>query len=566
MSEKKKISSGAKKAESLTRTEDNTASVEELKSNSAKKSRTVQSRKKPQNDSKTAKAQLKHERKIKEKELKNERKKTRAEERKQKRAALIEARAAKREAAAAERAARREHRLKVEAEKRANKKTKNRAPGFGGWLAAVISLGATCLVLATILTYGWITMSGMQVNEAGMQTRALYELNSIFDNLDTNLAKARVASSDTDRAEVLTDIAVQSEMAEMVLERLPLDYALTSDMAGFVNKMSDSARSMLRTTVAGGELEEWQISSLEYMYANNLKLKNALNEIVSKYDGMEMMKAMRGKENVLEQSFGDITNNAIEEPKGIFDGPFAEGLNDTNTSFFEGMEEISGGEAEEIAMEIFADYNVTGTRCTGSAEKGALAFYNVEISTDDGDMFAQISKKGGKLVMFDSYKECTQNNFSADMCTEIAAEFLKSVGFEGLEPVWVSEGGTTCNVNFCAVQDGVVLYPDMVKVKVCEERGIVTGAEAMGYVNNHSSRDMGGATITKAQAQSAINGEIEVNSSRLALIPLNGEEVLCYEFGGTYDGRDYFVYVDVATGDEVQVLTVIGTAQGRAIL
>ena len=143
---------------------------------------------------------------------------------------------------------------------------------------------------------------------------------------------------------------------------------------------------------------------------------------------------------------------------------------------------------------------------------------------------------------------------------------MKAVGFENLEPVWVSENGTTCNINFCYIEDGVVIYPDMVKVKVCEERGIVTGAEAMSYVLNHSQRDIAGATITEAQAQSAIDGRIDVTSSRLAVIPLNGEEKLCYEFAGTFDGSDYFVYVDAQTGDEVQVLTVVGTAQGRAVL
>ena len=112
----------------------------------------------------------------------------------------------------------------------------------------------------------------------------------------------------------------------------------------------------------------------------------------------------------------------------------------------------------------------------------------------------------------------------------------------------------------------MVLYPDMIKVKVCEERGIVTGMEAMSYVKNHSSRHIEGATVTSEQAESAIDGRIEVKGTRLALIPLDGEELLCHEFNGTFDGREYFVYVDARTGEEVQVLTVIGTAQGRAVL
>ena len=598
MGEKKKnISSGAKKAQSLTRTDENkrkseqaagdTASVEELGNNRPVKAtsgdRARRQSKKKNADTKAKnsnsakdmaqrkadrhkRAEANKERKLKARELKNERKKARAEEKKEARAAKIEARAAKREAAAAERQAKREHRLKVRAQKQAERKEKRHSPGFGGWLAAVISLGATSLVLATIVTYGWMNMSAMQTNMAGMQTQSLYELNSIVDNLDSNLAKARVSTSSTDRARVLADIAIESEMAEVVLERLPLEITLTEEMASFLNKMGDSAQSMLYTVAAGGELEEWQISSLEYMYRNNLKLKRALNEIVASAGSGDIIALMRGKGSVLEGSFNDIQNNVIEEPKGIFDGPFSQNSEDTNPSFFEGMAEVSQAEAESIAREIFADYKVTDARCTGEATRGNLAFYNITLMTDDGEMLAQLSKKGGKMVMFDSYKECTQHNFSVERCRDIAADFLKALGFENLEPVWVSENGTTCNINFCPVQNGVVLYPDMVKVKVCEERGIVTGAEAMSYVMNHSQRDIAGATITKAEAQSVIDGRIEVTGSRLALIPVDGQEVLCYEFAGKFDGSDYFVYVDAATGNEVQVLTVVGTAQGRAVL
>ena len=563
MSEKKNISSGAKKAQILTRTDENnnsrnTASVEELANQSAEAKK--QSQRCAEGRHRRAEAEGKA------RADKKEDKRKQSEQAKQARAAKMEARIAERQKAAAEKQAIKERHRREKAEQRAEKRQKRHTPGFGGWLAAVISLGATCLVLATIVTYGWINMSAMQTGMAGMYTQSLYELNAIVDNLDSNLSKARVSTSSADRTRVLTDIAIESEMAEVILERMPLDITLTEEMSGFINKMGDSAQNMLYTVAAGGELEDWQIKSLEYMYANNLKLKRALNEVVATADGKTMLESLKGKGSVLDGSFSDIQNNVIEEPKGIFDGPFSDSAEDTNMSFFEGLGEISQSEAEEIAKGIFADYKVTEARCTGEATKGMLSFYNISVATEDGEMLAQLSKKGGKLVMFDSYKECTEHNFSVDRCKDIATDFLKAAGYENLKPVWVSENGTTCNINFCYVQNGVTIYPDMIKVKVCEERGLVTGAEAMTYVMNHSQRDIPAATVTEAQAHSAIDGRIEVTSSRLAIIPLNGEEILCHEFAGSFDGSDYFVYVDAQTGEEVQVLTVIGTAQGRAVL
>ena len=53
-------------------------------------------------------------------------------------------------------------------------------------------------------------------------------------------------------------------------------------------------------------------------------------------------------------------------------------------------------------------------------------------------MFAQLSKKGGKVVMFDSYKECDDKNFSVERCVDIATDFLNDLGFDNMKAVWTS--------------------------------------------------------------------------------------------------------------------------------
>lgn len=498
--------------------------------------------------------------------LKNETKAMRIERKRDEKQARLEARVAKREAAAADRRAKREHRLKLKAEKRAARNERRHAPGFGGWLAAVISLGVTTLALGTLLTFGWINMNGMQAEMASVHTQSLYELNSVVDNLDTNLSKARVTSSSTDRVRVLSDIAVESEMAEVILERLPLDITMTEEMASFINKMSDSAQNMLFTVANGGELSESQIKSIDYMYRTNLEIKRALNELVANADGKDVLSAMRGKGSILTESFTDIQNNVIESPKGIQDGPFADSVKNTNGNVFKDMEEISAPRAEELAKQYFTDYDVKNVRCTGEVIANSIQCYNVVVNTKDGDMLAQLSKNGGKVVMFDSYKDCNDKNFSVDRCITIAEDFLSDLGFENMKAVWSSENGTVCSLNFAPVQDGVILYPDLVKVKVCEQRGMVTGMEAMSYVLNHTERDLASPAVEKSQAQAKLNGSIEVSSARLALIPFDGSERLAYEFFGESGDNEYYVYVDAKTGEEIEVLTVIGTAQGKALM
>ena len=499
--------------------------------------------------------------------LKHETKEARIERKREEREARVEARVAKKQAALADRRARREHRLKMRAEKRAAKNEKRHAPGFGGWLAAVISLGVTTLALGTMLTFGWLNMNGMQADMAQAQVENLYELSSIIDNLDGNLSKVRVSNSQPEQVKLLSDIAIESEMAETVLERLPLDETMTGNIISFINKMGDSAQSMLYAVSSGKQLTESQIASLEYMYETNAQLKSIINELTSNTDPDEIMRAIRGKtDSLMFVTFGDIENNTIETPREIHDGPFSDAVKEIRAKSLEGLEEITAPEAVELAESYFASYNPTRVVCTGEAIARSIECYNISLSTNDGEMMAQLSKLGGKVVAFNSYKDCNDKNFDVERCIAIAEDFLSDLGFENMKAVWTSENGTVCNLNFVSEQNGVVIYSDMVKVKVCEERGIVTGMEGLAYVLNHGKREIPEAKISLSSAQKKLHAGFDVETSRLCLMPAQNGEALAYEFFGTYGGNDYYIYVDARTGQEIEVFTVIGTKQGRALM
>ncbi len=486
-------------------------------------------------------------------ESKEKRAKRIAEEKKARRAAAQE----RREKRAEQRRIKRDQKQKERQQKRTHKE-RQRTPGFGGWLAAVISLGVTSLALATILTFGWMNMGDMQANVAGGYTQSLYELNAIVDDLDTNLARAKASSSAYDRVRVFTDIAVESENAELVLERFPLEMQTTERLTGFINQMGRDARGMLYTVANGGELSAEQVKALENMYATNAKVKSELNKLVEKCSQKDMLAAMRGEDCALIEGFTQIQNNVFEEM------PATGGAKVKTPAYLQGEEEITASRAESIAKNMFADYKVSEAKCTGEAA-GILPLYNVNLTVPDGEMLVQLSKLGGKVIGFDSFKDCADRNFSVDRCVSIAEDFLAKMGYNGLSAVWASENGTTCNLHFATIKDGVVIYSDLIRVKVCEERGIVTGMDASGYVLRHKDRQIVEASISEEQAKASVNGNVIVTSTRLAIIPVEGKDRLCYEFFGEMDGVEYYVYVDARTGEELEVKTVVGTAQGNII-
>lgn len=455
----------------------------------------------------------------------------------------------------------RKHRREQNTERRAR-----RTPGFGGWLAAVISLGTASLIMGAIITVGAVNMRGTSDIMGATYRSNLYEITELSENLNTNLNKLRVATGSEEQRKLLTDVLVQSELMEGALERFPVDMATTNNITSFVNRTAAYARRGLDTVAQGGTLDQSEKESLAYMYKTNAGILRELQGLRDNMTDNDWTNLMKGKmDGAAQQGVQNLNNNVIQTPSSIQDGPFSENKEKVTAKGIAGMEEITSSKAEALAREYFADYSIDTVESKGEVSASELTCFNITLKDTRGrEIYAQISKAGGKLIMFNSYEDCQAKNFSQEECVATAQEFLTSLGIENMKPVWLQENGTTANVNFVYEQDGVLCYSDMIIVKVCETKGKAIGMEALPYYLNHGERTMPTASVSEAEAAKAL-GNVKPATARLALIPYNGEELLTYEFSGTYEESEYFVYVDAKTGEEVQSFTVIDTAQGRLL-
>ena len=132
-----------------------------------------------------------------------------------------------------EEARRKRHELREEKKKN----RRDRAPGFGGWLAAVISLGVAVLALGAIVTVGYFDLPEAKAGLYPGHPSAPYEFAELVDNMDVNLAKARVASGTYEMQKVRTDVLVESELAESCLASFPVDAHSTDNLAPFSKRV-----------------------------------------------------------------------------------------------------------------------------------------------------------------------------------------------------------------------------------------------------------------------------------------------------------------------------------------
>ena len=458
---------------------------------------------------------------------------------------------------------------KVSKERRARDRQKNRErnKGFGGWLAAVISLGVSTLVLASVLTFTFLMPTATDNMLESAYRRAFYDAVEQVDNMDLNMSKILATTDGGAMQGYLLNLAVNSELAENDIQSLPLEDENKFNTVKLVNQIGDYAKYLNKKLINGEQPTKAEMENLKKLYKANLTLKKTLAETFGNMENDFSFSSMAtgNKNNVVSDGFDELEELSVEYPELIYDGPFSDGADDREIRGLSG-EKIDEAQAEKIFIDTFGSYGLKDVKPAGTLE-GALRCYNVTATVEDSTLFAQISEQGGKVISFSYSGSCKETVYDGDYATEKALKFLAAQGFNGMKPVWVNLSDNVYTINFAGSVDDVIVYPDLVKVRVCAETATVIGMEATSYYTNHKDRTIEKARLTAEQAVKKVSPEIDVVACRTAIVPLGEKsEKLCYEIMGSYDGSTYFVYIDAANGRQVEMFKVVSSAGGEMLM
>lgn len=456
--------------------------------------------------------------------------------------------------------------------RRERQRNQKRKRGVGGWIAAVVSLGCVSLVLGSLLAVSIFTdymeLGKVNTNSANAQ-RSFYDFVGYVDNMETNMSKFFVATDEKGQQKILTSLTVQSNLADAALAELPIKDESKYLTSKYINQVGDYAKYLNNRLIDGYLLTEEEINNMKELYKINLNLKNVLSDLSSRinenYDFSALSK--NDANDIIISQFNEMESNAKEYPSMIYDGAFSDGLDRKQARGIIG-EDVTELEAVEIYKNLFSRYGIEKIEVTGMVENRGIDCYNIISQTkENGEIFAQISKQGGKLIMFNAYKDCEGLNVGEEESVVIAEEFITSLGIADMTCVWSYTTGSTAYLNFAYDGGGIVAYPDLIKVKVCRERGIVSGYDADEYYMNHTERSIKEPKYTLNDAYEKVSKELEIRSSAVAIIPTGGgNEKLVYEFVGDYNGESYYVYIDANTLTQADIFKVVNTDQGRLLI
>lgn len=440
----------------------------------------------------------------------------------------------------------------------------------GGFIGAIVSLSVAVLILSGALAYVTFTPVDEYMAVTTKEQQSFYDLVGCVDNIEVNLSKTVVSKDDEKRQKLLSDIRVESSIATENLSKMSLKDEDKFYTTKFINQIGDFSKYLVEKLIDGESLTQTDIDTLKQMheivYQLKLSLSQLSQDVENNYDFQSLYEA--SDSDVIISKFKDLESSAIDYPHMIYDGAFSDGTESKTAKYINDMDEISKMQAEQAFKNYFKSYNVKEVELIGETKGKVIETYNLEGVDEDGvTISAQISKKGGKLVLFNYFKECSEDKIDLAKAKEIASEFIKDVGYSDMKAVWMADSGNTVTVNFASLSNGIICYPDLIKVNVCRERGVVSGIEASSYIFNHQNRNVEKATVKLSEAKEKVSSEISIEASRLAVIPKGEEkETLAYEFTGTSGGSTYYVYIDAYTGKEVDIFKVIETTEGLLLM
>ena len=437
-------------------------------------------------------------------------------------------------------------------------------------------LSVICVLLIVVAALGIILYKKQAEYKQASENSynmAFYELVDYVQNVETYLAKSMISSTPEHGAETLTHLWRESNLAQAYLSRLPIESQELENTEKFLNQVSDYSYTLSRKNIYNENLSEEDLNNLKDLHGYSVELENTLNQLAEDLNNgrlkwVELTKKgttafAQQVDNISKESFSNLEENFHEYSGLIYDGAFSEHLTSNEKKGLTG-EDIEEEEAKKKAEEFIGSQNIKEISNLGYSENATIPVYDFSVTNNqDETINISISKKGGHIVSMNSNRDVKTEVISQEEANNKGKEFLESKGFTSMKETYYLKQEGIVTINYAYSQNDVIMYPDLIKVKVALDDGEVLGIETSGYLNNHTTRDIGKVKVSKEEAKKDLNKDLVIESEGMAVIPTEWEtEILCYEFKGKVDDREFLVYINAENGREEDILVITNTPNG----
>ena len=403
---------------------------------------------------------------------------------------------------------------------------------------------------------------------------AFYELVDNMEDTQNYLAKSLVTKDANHSAETLMYIWRAANLSEVYLSQIPIANEGLSNTEKFLNQASEYSYTLAQKCIKEEDLTQDELAKLKDLYNYSVEVNSTLGQISLEINSGTLnwkelatdRSSILSKQvnNISSESLGSIESNFEEYEGLIYDGAYSEHLTSNEKKGLTG-EDIDEEKAKTIAQDFVGRDNIKEITSIGLSENGEIKVYTFDIITnEDNYITIAISQKGGHIVLMNYNRDVAQEKISVEDVDKKALEFLNSKGYTNMKKTYYIKESGIMTINYAYEQDDVIIYPDLIKIKVALDNGDILGNEATGYLNNHETRKIDKTDIiTSEEAAKLANENLNIENTRLSIIPTEYEtEIFCWELKGKVENRDFLLYVNAKTGKVEDILVIIQTENG----
>ena len=433
------------------------------------------------------------------------------------------------------------------------------------WSAITILLIILSIILAVNLYNKNVSYATVVENDSN---QSLYEIVDRVQNTKIYLAKALISKDATHGLKTLSHVWREANLAMCYLVMLPIESQEIENTEKFLNQVSEYSYSLFNKNMNGEDLTDEDIAKIEELYNYSNDLSNTLTEMLDELNNgtlnWEDLKNNTEESNISQVNNFNIVEENFHEYTGlIYDGAYSEHLTNNERRGLTG-EDISEEQAKQVAEEFIGKEKIKETKNNGFVENGNIPVYRFEITTNEDKIIGiSISKKGGHIVFMNYDRDITEENITEQEAIQKGKEYLSSKGFENMQETYTLRNSGFITVNYAYKQGDIIVYPDLIKVKIALDNGEIIGIESMGYLNNHYNREISKSVISKEDATKNVSKNVQCEVKGLSIIPTEfNTEILCYEIKGKVNDIEFLTYINAENGKEEDTLILINTENG----
>lgn len=407
--------------------------------------------------------------------------------------------------------------------------------------------------------------------------RSLGELSDYFTSIKATLTKGAYANTPPQQYGLASKLMVEAEGAKNALSQLPVSQSDSEGIQKYLTQVSDFASFTIGMLSRNERLSKDNINSMQRLaeYADivapqieniSAQFGNGTKEIgkTVTLNGNITVDSTKESKTEFDNSFLTISESFADYPSLIYDGPFADSVQNKEPRQTSNAQECTPQQAKR-AMAEFAGLNEAKIKYK-EKRQGTLPVY---VFVGEG-FYGTVTVKGCYIceMYFTDSSQNGNKNIEYEDAVELAQQFFEERDIHNMEESYYALQNGIFTINFAYKENQTTCYGDLIKVGVSQTDGRVISYNAQNYIMNHYERNIASMPLTKQQALKSVSRELSVVSSKRALIPLaNGKEVHCYEFTCTgKDDENVLVYINGETGLEEQIFILLQSDGGYLVI